>query len=154
MQYLVENTDKVFDDELNKFVDCKNFCKVAGYISSELKSPLSKDALSLAKLLKFEEADSFTGVDTFIKHYCTLQNVELYASSSEITYEDSVINIFDYMLQNFNCMKIMNNKLVFKLGTEYIFTIKDEKKLSIFLTKYRIKHKKTKSNFKEILETL
>lgn len=37
MQYLVENTDKVFDDELNKFVDCKNFCKVAGYISSELK---------------------------------------------------------------------------------------------------------------------
>lgn len=155
MQYLVENMDKVFDDELNKFVVCENFYSAIGFISPEMKSPLSKDALSFAKLLKFEEANSVTGVVPYLRCLCIMQNVELYASSSDITYEDRLINLFDYMLQNLNCIRIENNRLIFALGSEYIFSIKNKEKLSIFLTKYRIKHKiRLRNEFKEVLETL
>lgn len=62
MQYLIEDADKVYDDELNKFVDCEDFTRVVGFFSPDFKSPLSKDALNLAKLLEFYKIDSNTGV--------------------------------------------------------------------------------------------
>ena len=155
MQYLVENTDKVFDDELDKFVDCKDFTKVVGFFSPDFKSPLSKDALSLAKLLELYKIESISGVVHQINSLCVTRRVESYASSSDLTYEDLLINIFDDILQNINRLQYQGDYIVFVENSRYYtFRIKDNEKLSVFLTKYRIKHKIKQNKVKEILETL
>lgn len=156
MQYLVENTDKVFDDELNKFVDCKDYSKVIGFFSPDFKSPLSKEALSLAKLLTLLNTESISGVARKAGSLCIMRKTLSYASSSDLTYGDLIINIYDDILQNLDRLQIHHgNILIFvENSVYYTFKIKDKDKLSIFLTKYRVRHKIKQNKFKEIFETL
>ena len=156
MQYLIENIDKVYDDELDKFVDCEDYSEVVGYFSEDFQCPLSKEALSLAKLLKLLKTEALAGGSSKSKLYLLRKRVENYASGSDLAYEDFITNIYDDMLQNLDSLQFRGDLLIFaKNSVFYTFKIKDKDKLSVFLTKYRIKHKIKPSNeFKELLETL